>query len=109
MKIAPVSGDMDIKLALVAAAAGALYFAFRKVSNVAGGVYDSVTEIAGDVVEAVNPADPDNLVNRGVTAIGSAVVSPTGPGRNADGSWTLGGSLYDITHKDPVTGKWFWQ
>lgn len=109
MKIAPVSGDMLLKLALVAAAAGVAYFAFRKVSNVANNVYDTVTEAAGEVVTAVNPADRDNLVNRGVTAIGSAVVSPTGPGRNADGSWTLGGSIYDMTHKDPVTGKWFWQ
>jgi len=47
---------------------------------------------------AINPTSPDNLAYRGVNAIGAAVTDPDGPGRNADGSWTLGGWLYDVTH-----------
>lgn len=49
----------------------------------------------------VNPASPDNLVYQGVNAVGGGLVTdPAGPGKNADGSWSLGGFLYDWTHPD---------
>lgn len=53
-----------------------------------------------------NPSSPNNIINQGATAIGNAVISPTGPGRNADGSMTWGGWLYDMNpfepHPDPT-------
>lgn len=113
MKVAPVSADLLIKLAIGVAAAGAAWYAWSKLRGAAGEALGAVADSAGQVFDAViegtNPVNPGNLVNSTVTKIGSAVVSDTGPGRNADGSWTLGGSIYDMTHADAVTGKWWWQ
>lgn len=110
MKIAPVSADLLIKLALAAAAVGAVYLIWRKASTVAGDVLQSAGEVADQVITGLNPADSGNIVNRGVTAAGAAVfTSPTAVGKNADGSWTLGGAIYDATHADAFTGKWWWQ
>jgi hypothetical protein len=55
------------------------------------------------VATDLNPASDQNLINQGVTGIGNALVSPAGPGRNADGSWTLGGAIYDLFHTDPLS------
>ena len=99
MKIGAVSGDMVIKLAMGAAVLGLGYMAFKKLSGTAGAVFDGVAEVADTVVTAVNPASSENLINRGVSAVGGAIVKdPAGPGKNADGSWSLGGWIYDVTH-----------
>lgn len=110
MRVQPVSGDMLIKLGLVVAAAGAVYLVWRKAANLGGDVIEAASEVADAVVVGINPTNHENIVNRGVSAVGGAVfTSPTAPGKNADGSWTLGGSIYDLTHADAVTGKWWWQ
>lgn len=110
MRVQPVSGDMLIKLGLVVAAAAGLYLVWRKASDLGTSVVDTVAEVADAVVVGVNPANPENIINRGVSAAGGAIItSPTAPGKNADGSWTLGGAIYDVTHKDAVSGKWWWQ
>lgn len=101
MKVAPVSADLLIKLALAAAAVGVVYYAWRKISAPVGNVLDGLGNVADATIAAINPADPENLVNRAVTAVGGAIVSnPEGPGKNADGSWTLGGFIYDVTHPE---------
>jgi hypothetical protein len=41
-------------------------------------------------IAAINPADQDNLINRGVSAIGRSV--------SGDPAWSLGGWIYDVTH-----------
>ena len=110
MKFAPVSADLLVKLALLAAGVGlAVYLVRRATGAVSEGIgkaltsaSDLVTDVADSVIVGTNPVNPANYANRAVTAIGSAVVSDTGPGRNADGSFTVGGWLYDITHADPV-------
>ena len=110
MHVQPVSGDMLIKLALGAAVAGALYLVWRKASDLGTDVATAAVEVADAVATGINPVNPQNIVNRGVTAAGGAVfTSPTAPGKNADGSWSLGGAIYDATHADSVTGKWWWQ
>lgn len=99
MRIGAVSGDLLVKLAVgVAVAGGALYLLNR------------ARLAALPVVDAINPASPDNLAYRGVNAVGGSVfVGDTAPGKNADGSWTLGGWVYDVLHGDQVgmmlTGK----
>jgi hypothetical protein len=103
MKTTPISGDMLVKLGIAAAAVGAVYFAWRKVSGAAGDAIDGIGQAAsaagGAILTGINPGNADNLVNKTVTAIGSAVVtSPDGAGKNADGSWTVGGWLFDVTH-----------
>lgn len=81
-----LSGDMAVKLGLGVAVLGAVGLIMWKIKSAAPAA-----------LAAVNPADPNNLANKGVNAVGGAIVtSPTGPGKNADGSWSLGGFLYDV-------------
>ena len=59
---------------------------------------------AGTVANSVNPLNQNNVFATGVNAVGGALVTdPAGAGKNADGSWTFGGFLYDLTH--PATVK----
>ena len=105
MKPPGISADLAVKLAIGAAAAGLVWVAYRRAQDAAISIAQAAAEarqVAGRVADAVivgvNPANPDNFVNRAVTAAGSAVVSETGPGRNADGSWTFGGALFDLAN-----------
>ena len=113
MKAGAVSGDMLVQLALWAAGIGLVWYVYRQTAARLGGAADAVSEAVGDLVDSagevadavivgVNPANPSNWVNQGVSAVGSAIVSDTGPGRSADGSWSVGNWLYDVTHRDPV-------
>jgi hypothetical protein len=64
------------------------------------------------VTEDLNPASSENVVNKTANALGSAIVSkdPLSPGRNADGSFTIGGWFYDVMNprtaaaRDAVAG-----
>lgn len=85
MKIGAVSGDLVIKLALAAAAAGALYYVYKKASGA-----------LPDALNYVNPLSDQNAAYQGTNAVLDSLVSEDGPGRNADGSVTLGGWLYDV-------------
>lgn len=77
-------------IATVAAVAG-VYLATRAARAAA--------DAAGVVGNAINPVNPNNVFYSGVNAVGGAIVQdPAGPGKNADGSWTLGGWLFDVTH-----------
>jgi hypothetical protein len=107
MTRAPISGDMMVKLALAAAAIGLVYFGYRKLSRVAGAAGDALASIGESAVNVasttLNPASTENAIYKGTNAIGSALVTdPAGPGKNADGSWSLGGWIYDVTHPDPM-------
>ena len=106
MKIGPISADLLIKLALVGAGIGLAVYLVRRTSGAAGEAIDKARAALEDTADAIivgtNPVDPNNYANRAATAIGGALVSDTGPGRNADGTWTVGGWLYDITHSDPL-------
>lgn len=85
MKIGAVSGDMVIKLALAAAAAGAIWYVYKKASGA-----------LPDALNYVNPLSDKNVAYQGTNAVLDSMVSDDGPGRNADGSITLGGWLFDI-------------
>jgi hypothetical protein len=92
MKIGAISGDMAVKLGLGAVAVLALAYVAYKATNAAS----AATEWASTHLD---PTDPNNVAYSTVNTWGGAVVTdPTGPGKNADGSWTLGGWLYDVTH-----------
>lgn len=88
VKVSALSGDLLLKLALVAAGAAVLYIVAKK----AGG---QAAQLASRVGTAINPASPDNVVNQGVNAVGRAVTGSD--------SWTLGGWIYDSTHSDPMS------
>lgn len=53
----------------------------------------SVAAAAASVGNAINPASDTNIVNRGVSAAGSAITG--------DSSWSLGGAIYEWFNKDP--------
>lgn len=90
MKTTAISGDLIVKLGLGVAVLGALGLMLWKFKS-----------MAPAALAAVNPANPDNLINEGVGAVGGALVSsPDGPGKNADGSWSFGGWLHDVINPD---------
>lgn len=61
--------------------------------------YKDGPQAIADAANAINPTNPDNIFATGVNSVGGAIVSePDGAGKNADGSWTLGGWVYDVTH-----------
>jgi hypothetical protein len=92
MKIAPVSGDMAVKLAVgLVAFAGVAYLVFK-----ARQTADAAAQMLSTTF---NPASPDNVIYQ---TVNTAFASDTGPGANADGSWTLGGWIYDVTHPGQV-------
>lgn len=78
----------------VSGAAGAAWDVAGDVaSSVYGGVsdgatviWDTTTTVVGAVGTGINPANPGNIINRGVNGVGSAVT-----GRD----WSLGTQIYD--------------
>ncbi len=90
MKIAPISGDLLIKIGagvlLLGGVAMLIYTIKSKASNA-----------LGVVANAVNPTSPDNIAYH---TINTSFGSSEGAGANADGSWSLGGWLYDVTHPE---------
>lgn len=92
MKVGAISGDMAVKLGLGVLALGVVGYLAYKASSAAA----AAAAWAGD---NLNPASQNNVAYQTVNSFGGAIVSdPAGPGMNADGSWTLGGWIYDITH-----------
>lgn len=102
MKAPHISGDLAVKLGLGVVGLGVAWYVLHKLKSAA---------IAA--APLLNPTDPRNLAYSSVNAAGAALVTaPDGAGKNADGSWTLGGFLYDVTHpntsqqiKDMATGS----
>lgn len=101
MKIAPVSADLLIKLALlgggallavwaVRRATGAASDAAGQVWDAAGQAWDRTTTAAGDAAWAVNPLNNNNVIYQ--TA--NNLLFP-------DGSNTVGGKIYDVFNPEP--------
>lgn len=85
MKVAPVSADLLVKLGLGAGVLLALGWV----------LYRAKTAFP----EALNPFSENNVAYHTANSIGGAIITdPAGPGKNADGSWSLGGWLFDVTH-----------
>lgn len=85
MRVAP------IVVAYAALGALGVYLAWR----VGGKARELAAELpsVGAVLDAINPASPENVVYRGVSAATEA----------ATGDPSFGGWLYDITHPGPYT------
>lgn len=99
MKVAPVSADLLIKLALLAGGIGLAWYLFSRakegLSAATASAGQAVAQVADAVIAGVNPASDKNFVYGGANALGGAL---TGQGSN----FTVGGWLYDVTHPDPV-------
>lgn len=91
MKIAPVSADLIIKLALVAGGVIAVVWAFRKASSAAGeavsGAWTGVVDGVAAGTHAIDPRNDENIIYRGVNVI-------TG----GNDSNSLGGRIADFFH-----------
>lgn len=93
---------------LLSAVGAAAYLAWRAYSTGAGAlgsVGSAIGNAAGTVGGWVNPAADTNLAYRGVNAVGGALAGPTGAGANADGSWSLGGYLFDVFNPDIAAAR----
>ncbi len=88
-----VSGDLLVKLAVGAAVIGAAVWAARRVSDSAGSVAAAWWNTATDAAWSLSPTNPNNVLAQGAN---SAVSAATG---RPD---TLGGWVYDATHRDPT-------
>lgn len=102
MKIAPVSADLLIKLALLASGVLVAAYVVRKASTVAadaaGAAWGGITDAAGvayqtatDAAWSVAPWNQGNVFYEGV----NNAIWP-------DGSESLGTWLYNLTHSDPL-------
>lgn len=100
MKIQPVSADLLIKVGLGLLVVGVVVYAGRKVASVGGNILDGTIRTAADVLNKVNPTSAENVAYQTANIVGGEMVGPEpdAPGKNADGSWSLGGWIYDVTH-----------
>lgn len=100
MRVAPVSADLLVKLAAGAAVLVAAWWIVGRAREAAGQAASEAARLAGEAIHGVSPWNPDNVFYGTANATGGALAgdAPDAPGRNADGSWTLGGWLYDVTH-----------
>lgn len=90
IRVAPISGDLLVKLALLAGAGLGAWMLLQK----AKAAVPSFPEWDVDPTwQWVNPASDENLAYQGTNAVVSAAT-----GRDE----TLGGWFYDLTHPDPV-------
>lgn len=96
-----MSVQLQLTPGAVAVGVGVLVggFLLWRASKVAGEVAGAAVETAKDAAWAVTPWNQENVFYGLANDAGGAIVTdPAGPGKNADGSWTLGGWFYDITH-----------
>jgi hypothetical protein len=100
MKIAPVSGDLLVKLALVAGAVGLLVYGVRKASAALASPFGTVTDVLYGTADAIgnawqsgaiNPASTENVIYSGL----NGALFPAG-------NDNIGGWLYDLFHADPM-------
>lgn len=95
MKIAPVSGDLLVKLALFAAVGVGAWMLLQR-AKAALPSWPAVPDwgqVGATLGGWVNPMSDQNLAYQGTTAAVSAAVGY---------EETLGGWLYDLTHPDPM-------
>lgn len=96
--------DVPVKYLAVGAAAVVAIYLVTKGTR-------AVIDTAADLIESVDPTNHDNIFAVTTNTIGGSIMRAGGPttaGMNADGSWSLGGYIYDMTHRDAVTGKYAW-
>lgn len=97
IKIAPISGDLMIKI-------GAGVLLLGGVAMLIYTIKSQASAAAGWAANHLDPSNPENIAYSTVNTWGGELVAdPMGPGKNADGSWSLGGWLYDVTH--PTTAE----
>lgn len=100
MKITAITGDTALKVGLGLVGLFLVYRAYQGAKQAAADAAASIYDAGSYVVDKLDPTSPNNVayqtVNTGFGGLSSAIGGATAPGMNADGSWTLGGWLYDV-------------
>lgn len=98
MKIAPVSGDLLVKLGIGAVLLGGvamLIYTWKSSASAAAGA-------AANAVDYVNPNSTQNLVYGTVNGFWGSVLPDGAPGQYPDGKggtdFSLGSAVYDVLH-----------
>ena len=97
MKVAPVSADLLIKLALGAVVLGGVWYAYRQTRASLDNLSQSASSAAawvGDAAQFFNPASDQNVIYGGVNTLGAKVTGDT--------SFSLGSWIYDLVNDDPL-------
>lgn len=100
MRVAPVSADLLIKLALGVVVIGAAVYGARRlmasINGIGSDAWASASGTVADVADwagvALNPASDGNLVYSGISNAGEAITGVPG--------WNLGGWLHDAINGD---------
>ncbi len=93
-----------VTVALGLVGLGVTYYVGKKALDAAGKVGAGVADAVSYGVQQITPWNPDNVFASAVNKAGAAVVPQDGPGRNADGSWTLGGFVFDVQNLGGLNG-----
>lgn len=98
MRVAPVSGDLLVKLALGAGLVAGLVWAARRAAAAVPELpsLQDIMDAASNTAAHLAPWNPDNPA---AVAVNAGVSAATGRDE------TLGGWLYDLTHADPMTSS----
>lgn len=89
MRVAPVSADLLIKLALSAAVVGVVIYAVRQIKDTIGTATDYLPPAS-----AFNPASDQNIIYQASNGVVAALTGTKDE--------TFGGWLYSATHPDPM-------
>lgn len=100
MEVKPVSGDLLVKLALVAVGVGVVWYAASKAKDAFTGLSSGLTDVLFQTADyvgnawnsgAINPASTENVIYSGI----NSTLFPAGNNN-------LGGWIYDLFHEDPM-------
>jgi len=93
MKIAPVSADLLIKVALAGVTLAVVAYLVKKATDAATDAATQAAGKVGDALQAINPASENNVIYQTANWATEAVTGK---------QETFGGWLYDLTHADPL-------
>lgn len=98
MKIAPISGDLLVKVGIGAVLFGGLamlIYTWKSSASAAAGA-------AANAVDYINPNSTQNGVYQTVNGFWNSVLPDGAPGKYPDGKggtgFSIGGAVYDLTH-----------
>lgn len=91
MKLQPVSTDLLVKLALAGIAVVAAAWIIRRAAGAAADAAGAAWDATGNALQAVNPANNDNVIYHTANRI---------TGGSADD--TIGTRIYNLFHRDEL-------
>lgn len=100
MKVAPVSADLLIKLALAGVAVGAIYYIVQAARGQVTSGLAAAQEWAANVAAGLNPTSDQNYAYRAASAAASALT-----GRDDTAGTAAAGAFHDQAVSDMLAGR----